>query len=66
MAALLLRPRAPVALSVGLLALSGAGVAWGGILLAGGSGLELAVLAPLLALLVPFHVRVVLGPFRRR
>jgi hypothetical protein len=62
--ALLLRRRlAPRAVMV-LLALAGAGLGWGGMLIQPDpSTLELVAAVAMLAFLVPAHVRIVLGPF---
>lgn len=62
--ALLLRRRlAPPAVMV-LLALAGAGLGWGGMLIQPDpSTLELVAAVAMLAFLVPAHVRIVLGPF---
>lgn len=64
--AFLLRRRWPASAVILLLAASGAGLAWG--ILAGleGTAAEHALALPLMALLVPFHVRIVLGPLGRR
>jgi hypothetical protein len=62
--ALLLRRRlAPLAV-IGLLALAGAGLGWGGMLIQPDpSTVELVAAVAMLAFLVPAHVRIVLGPF---
>lgn len=62
-----LRARGPGWVVAGLLAASGAGVGWGGMLLrpAPSAG-EVAIAVGGLALLVPAHVRIVLGPLGRR
>ena len=66
-AAVLLRGRLPGPAVALLLAVSGAAVGWGGMLLQPDpSPAEVAVTIGALALLVPTHVRVVLGPFGRR
>ncbi len=59
-----LRPRfAPVATGA-ILAAAGAGIGWGGMLLQQDpSAGEFVVAVVLLTVLVPAHVRVVLGPF---
>jgi hypothetical protein len=62
--AMLLRTRAPAWLVVVLLGAAGAGMGWGGMLLrphASRGEFAAAVLA--LAILVPAHVRIVIGPF---
>lgn len=68
--ALLLRARLPRSVVAALLSGSGAVLGWGGMLLQPDPSPAETVLAVLaLAALVPFHVRVVLGPFgsaRRR
>ena len=63
-AAVLLRRRlAPLAVIV-LLALAGAGLGWGGMLIQPDpSTVELVAAVAMLAFLVPAHVRIVLGPF---
>ena len=65
LAAFGLRGRVPGAVDIVLLAASGAGLAVGGLLLLDGSPAEYAVLVPLLAVLLPLHVRAVLGPLGR-
>jgi len=62
--ALLLRRRlAPPAVMV-LLALAGAGLGWGGMLIQPDpSPVELVAAVAMLTVLVPAHVRIVLGPF---
>ena len=65
--ALFLRRRLPSVAVASLLAVSGAAVGWGGMLLQPDpSPAEVAVTIGALALLVPAHVRVVLGPFGPR
>ena len=65
--AVLLRGRLPGLAVALLLAVAGAAVGWGGMLLQPDpSPAEVAVTIGALALLVPAHVRVVLGPFDRR
>ena len=61
-----LRTRWPAGVVAGALALCGAALSWGSLVALDGSTAEHAVLIPLMAFLVPFHVRVVLGPLGRR
>ena len=62
--AFVLRTRVAAMLGVALLAAAGAGVGWGGMLLQPDpSGFEFVLAIALLALLVPAHVRIVLGRF---
>jgi hypothetical protein len=62
--AFFLRTRLPSLAVLAILAVCGVGIAWGGTRLRPDpSALEVAVTAAVLAVLVPFHVRVVLGPF---
>lgn len=64
MTAFWLRTRSPAPVVAALLAASGAGIGWGGMLLQPDPSLPQVVLAVVaLAVLVPFHVRVVMGPF---
>jgi hypothetical protein len=59
-----LRTRMPALVIAVLLAASGAGIGWGGMLLQSNPSIPEVVLAVVtLAVLVPFHVRVVVGPF---
>jgi hypothetical protein len=59
-----LRTRLPAGVVVALLAVAGAGVGWGGILLQPDpSTFEFALTVAVLALLFPAHVRIVLGRF---
>lgn len=60
-----LRTRWPAGVVAGALALCGAALSWGSLVVLDGSAVEHAVLIPLMAFLVPFHVRVVLGPLGR-
>ncbi|MGH2710958.1 MAG: hypothetical protein ACRDH9_07125 [Actinomycetota bacterium] len=63
-AALVLRSRAPGPLVVGILAIAGAGLGWGGMLIQPDPSVgEFVAAVALLAGLVPAHVRIVLGPF---
>ena len=65
--AFLLRTRLPARIVLALLAAAGAGIAWGGMLLrADPTPGEVALTLILLAVLVPSHVRIVLGPFGPR
>lgn len=65
--ALFLRPRAPAWLVLTLLMAAGAGIGWGGMLLRPDPSAGEFVAAVLgLAVLVPAHVRVVIGPFGPR
>ena len=65
--AFLLRTRLPGPVVAGLLAASGAGVAWGGMLLRPDPSVgEVALAVALLAVLIPAHVRIVVGPLGRR
>ena len=65
--AFLLRTRAPAPVAVALLAAAGAGLGWGGMLVqpAPSAG-EFVAAVVLLAVLVPAHVRIVLGRFGTR
>lgn len=66
-AAFVLRPRLPAPLVAVLLGLSGAGIAWGGMLIRPDPSIgEVVAAVVMLALLAPAHVRIVLGPFGRR
>jgi hypothetical protein len=59
-----LRTRLPAAAVLVLLAASGAGVGWGGMLLQlDPSAVETVMAVALMAVLVPAHVRIVLGRF---
>jgi hypothetical protein len=63
----LLRTRLPAAAVAALLAASGAAIGWGGMTLQPDPPLPQVVFAVLmLAVLVPFHVRIVVGPFGPR
>ncbi len=65
--AFLLRTRLPARVVLALLAACGAGIAWGGMLLRRDPSTgEVALTLILLAVLVPSHVRIVLGPFGPR
>jgi hypothetical protein len=65
--ALLLRDRVHAAAVLPLLVLAGASVGWGGMLLQDApSPGEFVAAVALLAILVPAHVRIVLGPFGPR
>ena len=58
------RTRIPAAVVTTLLALAGAGIGWGGMLLQPDPSVgEFVVAVVLLTVLVPAHVRIVLGPF---
>ncbi len=62
--AFLLRRRLPSGVVAVLLASAGAGIAWGGMLLQPDPSIGEAVAGILtLTLLIPAHVRIVLGPF---
>jgi hypothetical protein len=62
-----LRTRLPAPAVAALLALAGAAIGWGGMMLQPDPPMSHAVLTVVaLAVLVPFHVRVVIGPFGRR
>lgn len=64
LAAFVLRTRLPAPASIALLGLAGAGIGWGGMLLRPDpSPGEVAAAILLLAVLVPAHVRIVLGRF---
>ncbi len=64
--AFVLRTRAPAPLSIALLAAAGAGLGWGGMLIRLSPPLgEVVTAIVLLAVLVPAHVRIVLGPLGR-
>jgi hypothetical protein len=66
-AAFWLRTRLPYAAVFVTLMVVGAGIAWGGLLLRPDpSAGEIVLTVGLLAALVPFHVRIVLGPFGPR
>jgi hypothetical protein len=59
-----LRTRLPAGVVVALLAVAGAGVGWGGMLLQPDpSTFEFVLTVAVLALLFPAHVRIVLGRF---
>lgn len=59
-----LRTRMPASLVAGLLMMAGAAIGWGGMVLQPRPSPFQTVLAvAALAVLVPFHIRVVLGPF---
>jgi hypothetical protein len=63
-AGFLLRTRLPAALVVGILVVAGAGVGWGGMLLQQDPSAGEVILAVVgMAVLVPAHVRIVLGRF---
>lgn len=65
--AFLLRTRLPARVVLALLAAAGAAIAWGGMLLRRDPSTgEVALTLILLAVLVPSHVRTVLGPFGPR
>jgi hypothetical protein len=62
--AFVLRTRPPAGLVVALLAVAGAGVGWGGMLLQPDpSTVEFVLAVAVLAILFPAHVRIVLGRF---
>jgi drug/metabolite transporter (DMT)-like permease len=62
-----LRTRLPAPAAAALLALAGAAIGWGGMLLQAEPPASQTVLAVVaLAVLVPFHVCVVIGPFGPR
>lgn len=62
--AFVLRPRLPAVLTVPLMTLSSATLAWGGMLLREDPAAAEVVLAVLaMAVLGPAHVRIVLGPY---
>lgn len=62
--ALLLRSRLPAVAVLVILAAAGAGIGWGGMLIQPDPSIgELVAAVGLLAILVPAHVRIVLGPF---
>ena len=62
--AFLLRRRLPPAVVAATLAVSGAAIGWGGLLLLEDrSAVENALVLVLMIVLVPAHVRIVLGPF---
>jgi hypothetical protein len=61
-----LRTRLPGALVATILAAVGGLLAWGGLLLLDGGRAELALAVPLMAVLVPAHIRIVLGRFGKR
>ncbi len=64
LAAFVLRERAPAPVTAAVLAAAGAGVGWGGMLLRPDpSAGEVLAAVVLLAVLVPAHVRIVLGRF---
>lgn len=66
-AAFALRPLLPAPAVAALLAVAGAAIGWGGMLLQPTRSVFQTVFAVVaLAVLVPFHVRVVLGPFGPR
>lgn len=65
--AFVLRTRAPSWVVAALLAVSGGSLAWGGMLLRADPGTgEVFVAVAAMAILVPLHVRIVLGPFGPR
>lgn len=65
--AFFLRPRLGSVPSVAILALAGAGIGYGAMLLQPDPSTgELAAAVALLAVLIPAHVRIVLGPFGPR
>ena len=65
--AFVLRTRAPGPVTLVLLAGAGVGLAWGGMLLREDPHpAEVGVAVAALAVLVPAHVRIVLGPFGPR
>ncbi len=62
-----LRTRVPAPFVAAALGTAGAGIGWGGMLLQPDPTVSQTVLAVVaLAVLVPFHVRVVVGPFGPR
>jgi hypothetical protein len=62
-----LRARVPASAVAALLAASGAAIGWGGMLLQTDPSVAQTVFTVVtLAVLVPFHVRVVVGPFGSR
>jgi hypothetical protein len=66
-AALLLRRRLPAGVVLALLIVAGAGIATGGLLLRpAASPFEIVATLAVVTVLVPAHVRVVLGPFGPR
>lgn len=66
-AAFPLRTRLPAWATAFLLAAAGAGLGWGGMLLQPDPPVwEVVLTVVLLAILVPFHVRIVLGPLGAR
>jgi hypothetical protein len=66
-AAFLLRRRIPSLAVAGILMLAGAGVGWGGMLLQPDPSTgEFVAAVAMLAVLIPAHVRIVLGPFGPR
>ena len=65
--AFFLRTRIPAGLVAAVLAVAGAGLGWGGMLLRPDPSVgEFVAAVVLLAVLVPAHVRIVLGPFGPR
>jgi hypothetical protein len=65
--ALLLRRRLPAPAVLAILILAGAGIGWGGMLIQPHPSVgEFAAAVAMLAVLVPTHVRIVLGPFGPR
>ncbi len=65
--AFVLRRRVSRGVGLGILALSGAGLGWAGMLIQPKpSAGEVAAAIGLLAILVPAHARIVLGPFGSR
>ena len=64
--AFLLRTAWPAPAVIAVLAASGAGLAWGALQALQATPVETAGLIPVMAFLVPFHVRIVLGPLGRR
>ncbi|MGH2693120.1 MAG: hypothetical protein ACRDHM_11580 [Actinomycetota bacterium] len=62
--ALLLRRRLPAYAVLTILVLAGAGIGWGGMLIQPDPSIgENVAAVAMLAVLVPAHVRIVLGPF---
>lgn len=66
-AAFFLRARAPAVLVTVVLAAAGGGIGWGGMLIQDDPSVgEFAAAVVMLAVLLPAHVRIVLGPFEPR